>query len=112
MIFFLRPNNTNSSIIIMDDDDDPLDIQRVLRVMKDIIGGREPRPGQVQTVARLVLEQKDTILVAATGYSKSIVLYTFSALRDKITIQIVPLTKLGESQRDDITAKVPSSKPV
>ncbi|KAK0728026.1 hypothetical protein B0T26DRAFT_639104, partial [Lasiosphaeria miniovina] len=63
-------------------------------------------------VQRLVYQHDDTVLVAATGYGKSAVLYTVSALTEKITIQIVPLTKLGENQRDDITRNVPNSKPV
>ncbi|KAK4240179.1 hypothetical protein C8A03DRAFT_13467 [Achaetomium macrosporum] len=71
-----------------------------------------PRVGQIEAVARLVYDQGDTVLVAATGYRKSAVLYAFSALADKIMVQIVPLTKLGENQTDDIARNVPNSKPV
>ncbi|KAK4233757.1 P-loop containing nucleoside triphosphate hydrolase protein [Achaetomium macrosporum] len=75
-----------------------------------ITGAQMPRLGQIEAVARLVYDPADTVLVAATGYGKSAVLYAFSALADRITVQIVPLTKLGENQRDD--RNVPNSRPV
>jgi hypothetical protein len=71
----------------------------------------EPRVGQVKAVKRL-LQGLDTVLVAATGYGKSAVFYACGAISKKITIMIVPLTKLGKNQHDDIAAKVPGSKPV
>ena len=90
--------------------------QQLQRQINDVIVGitkaQEARPGQVQAVQRLVEEGGDTVLVAATGYGKSAVLFAFSALTKRITIQIVPLTKLGESQLEDIASGVPGSKPV
>ncbi|KAK3360848.1 hypothetical protein B0T24DRAFT_692864 [Lasiosphaeria ovina] len=86
--------------------------KRINDVIYKITGAKEARQGQVEAVYRLVHQQKDTVLVAATGYGKSAVLYAFSALTILTTVQIVPLTKLGENQRDDITRAVPSSKPV
>ncbi|KAI1818929.1 P-loop containing nucleoside triphosphate hydrolase protein [Xylaria intraflava] len=54
----------------------------------------------------------DTVLVAATGYGKSAVLYAFAAITGTITIQIVPLTQLGLAQLEDITRDVTGSSPV
>ena len=62
-----------------------------------ITSAPEARSGQIQAVKSLVYHQKDTILVAATGYGKSAVLYAVGALTKKITIQIVPLSKLGQN---------------
>ena len=77
-----------------------------------ITGAPRARPGQLKAVERLVFDKKDTILVAATGYGKSAVLYAVAALTKKITVQIVPLTTLGENQREDIAKNVPESSPV
>ncbi|KAK3364812.1 hypothetical protein B0T24DRAFT_598148 [Lasiosphaeria ovina] len=86
--------------------------KQINHVICGITGAREARKGQIDAVYRLVNEQRDTVLVAATGYGKSAVLYAFSALTNLITVQIVPLTKLGENQRSDIARGVPNSKPV
>ena len=40
----------------------------------------------------------DTILVAKTGFGKSIVFHAFSILTGQITIQLIPLSRLGEEQ--------------
>ncbi|KAK4203866.1 hypothetical protein QBC40DRAFT_166114 [Triangularia verruculosa] len=87
-------------------------VDRIVDVLKEITGASKPRDGQIEAVKRLVVERKDTVLIAATGYGKSAVLFAFSALVDKITIQIVPLVKLGESQRDEIARKLPKSNPI
>lgn len=86
--------------------------QRINDAICAITGAQRARDGQVKAVRRLVYDKDDTVLIAATGYGKSAVLYAFSALTDKITVQIVPLTKLGENQRDDIARNVAGSKPV
>jgi hypothetical protein len=65
------------------------------RMVCEITGRSPARPCQVSSVASLVRDGQDTILVAATGYGKSAVLYTFATMTKKITLQIVPLTKLG-----------------
>jgi len=77
-----------------------------------ITGAERARDGQVKAVRRLAYDKEDTVLIAATGYGKSAVLYAFAALTNRITVQIVPLTKLGENQRDDIARNVEDSKPV
>ena len=48
-----------------------------------ITKAKEARNGQVEAVYRLVQEKRDTVLVAATGYGKSAVLYAFTALTRK-----------------------------
>ena len=88
--------------------------RQINSVIIGITKAQEARPGQVQAVQRLVEEEGDTAriaLVAATGYGNSAVLFAFSALKKRITIQIVPLTKLGESQLQDIASGVPGSNP-
>ncbi|KAK0709381.1 hypothetical protein B0T26DRAFT_785427 [Lasiosphaeria miniovina] len=86
--------------------------KRINDVICEITGAREAHQGQIDAVHRLVHQRNDTVLVAATGYGKSAVLYAFSAITKLTTVQIVPFTKLGENQRDDIARAVPSSKSV
>lgn len=90
---------------------DDLD-HRIDAAICDITGTLGAREGQIKAVRRLVYDQEDTVLIAATGYGKSAVLYDFSALTKRITVQIVPLTKLCENQRDDIARNVKDSNPV
>lgn len=78
----------------------------------EITGAQRARDGEIKAVRCLVYDQEDTVLIAATGYGKSAVLYAFSALTKRITVQIAPLTKLGENQRDDIARNVKDSNPV
>ena len=89
---------------------EPLDA-RINQIICTITGAPEARSGQIQAVKSLY-HQKDTILVAATGYGKSAVLYAVGALTKKMTIQIVPLSKLGQNQCEDIEKKVTGSTPV
>ncbi|KAK3365004.1 hypothetical protein B0T24DRAFT_683666 [Lasiosphaeria ovina] len=86
--------------------------KRINRAICGIKGAPDARAGQVQAVQRLVYQHDDIVLVAATGYGKSAVLYTVSALTERIRVQIVPLTKLGKNEREDITRNVPDLKPV
>ncbi|EAQ90766.1 hypothetical protein CHGG_02701 [Chaetomium globosum CBS 148.51] len=89
------------------------DIERVPATLRTLAGGHEPRRGQIEAVKSLAIYQQDTILVAATGYGKSAVLFAFSAIKpDRITVQIVPLVTLGESQRQGIATKLPESRPI
>ena len=61
-----------------------------------------PHPEQVRTLRRLIFGKGDTILIARTGFGKSIIFHAFSVLTGKITLQIIPLSKLGDEQLDDI----------
>ncbi|KAI1096669.1 P-loop containing nucleoside triphosphate hydrolase protein [Rostrohypoxylon terebratum] len=59
----------------------------------------QPREGQVQAIRRLVFRHGDTILIAWSGYGKTIVLQAASViLQGKIIVQICPLKRLGEDQ--------------
>ena len=66
---------------------EPLDLdERINETICAITSAPEARSGQIQAVKSLY-HQKDTILVAATGYGKSAVLYAVGALtKKKITI--------------------------
>ncbi|KAK3380025.1 hypothetical protein B0T24DRAFT_613856 [Lasiosphaeria ovina] len=90
----------------------PGDLKLIKATICSITGHENAREGQVKSVARLVFEQADTVLVAATSYGKSAVLYACAALLNKITVQIVPLTKLGENQRESIAKDVPGARPI
>lgn len=93
-----------------------MDFDDIDRTVNDTIcaitSASRARDGQIKAVRRLAYDKEDTVLIAATGYGKSAVLYAFSALTKRITVQIVPLTKLGENQRDDIARNVEGSNPV
>ena len=86
------------------------------QAMKRLLDGREPKRQQIRALRRLIYQRGDTLLVARTGFGKSIIFQSYSVLTGKITIQIIPLSKLGEEQRDAINkftdaraALVPSS---
>lgn len=69
---------------------------------KDLQAGQPRRTawdGQVQSIRRIAYNLGDTVLLARTGYGKSIVFQAVSAMiPHTVTIQVVPLTKLGEEQ--------------
>ncbi|KAH8756777.1 hypothetical protein F5883DRAFT_164252 [Diaporthe sp. PMI_573] len=60
--------------------------------------GFRPRPGQVEAVYKLVVDQQDLILIAPTGWGKSVVFQAVPALSGGICIMIMPLTLLEEDQ--------------
>ena len=64
--------------------------------------GKTPRYEQVRTLRRLIFNKGDTLLIARTGWGKSIIFHAFSVLTRLITLQIIPLSKLGDEQLDDI----------
>jgi hypothetical protein len=72
---------------------------------------QEPRKLQVKSLRRLVFGRGDTLLIAMTGFGKSAILHTFAVMTGRQTIQIIPLNKLGDEQRDAI-AKIPGTSPV
>jgi hypothetical protein len=76
-------------------------LQRILFEM-DSSRIRSPRPEQVRTLRRLIYGKADTLLIARTGFGKSLIFHAYSVLTNKITIQIIPLSKLGEEQLSDI----------
>jgi hypothetical protein len=76
-------------------------LRRILQVMSPD-AGHSPHMEQVRAVRRLVYGKGDTLLIARTGFEKSLILHSFSLLTGKITLQIVPLNKLGDQQLRDI----------
>jgi len=70
-----------------------------------------PRYEQVRCLRRLIFLQGDTLLVARTGFGKSLIFQAYSILTSKITIHIVPLNKLAEEQCADV-AKLDGTFPV
>src|SRR3981081_1560399 len=61
-----------------------------------ITSAPEARYGQIQAVKSLVYHQKDTILVAATGYGKGAVLYAVGALTNKMDSAISAKKKVSD----------------
>ena len=64
--------------------------------------GLVPHVEQVRTLRRLIFSQGDVLLIARTGFGKSLIFHAYSILTRNITLQLVPLTKLGEEQLADI----------
>jgi len=64
--------------------------------MRKLLRGKEPKEQQVRSLRRLVFQLGDTLLLAKTGFGKSIIFHAYSILTGKVTIQLVPLFKLGE----------------
>jgi helicase-like protein/RAD3-like DEAD/DEAH box helicase len=74
----------------------------IMLALTRLLEGRTPKPGQIWAVQRIVYSLGDTILIAGTGYGKSIVLHALSSLTEFITIQIIPLSKLGANQYEAV----------
>lgn len=55
-------------------------------MIREITGAREARQGQINAVYWLIHKQKDTVLIVATGYGKSAVLYAFLAITKLTTV--------------------------
>src|SRR6266567_1654120 len=62
-------------------------------------GRRKAGTGGAESYLRPTLQPG---LIARTGFGKSLIFHAFSILTGKITIQLVPLSKLGDEQLDDI----------
>lgn len=74
-----------------------MDRTQLVSRIEDAVGFR-PRPGQVEAVHKLVVDQQDLILIAPTGWGKSVVFQAVPALSGGICIMIMPLTLLEEDQ--------------
>ena len=83
---------------------DNIDLQEdiILRAMKRLLMGREPRYQQVRSLRRLVYRLGDTMLIAKTGFGKTIIFQAYSILTGKITIQLIPLCTLGKAQAESL----------
>jgi superfamily II DNA or RNA helicase len=71
---------------------------------------REPRRPQVRALRLLIFSKRDVLLIAATGFGKSLILHAYTVLTAKITLHLIPLSKLGEEQVADIQ-QLPGAKP-
>jgi superfamily II DNA helicase RecQ len=74
----------------------------------ECIVGFRPRPGQVQAIRRLVVEEDDLILIAPTGWGKSVVFQAVPALAGGICIMIMPLMLLQEDQVSNLLSATES----
>lgn len=70
------------------------------------------RPDQIRAIKEIVFEQRDTILIAKTGFGKSVVYQAPSFMYDepKITIVIMPLKALENDQEKKLE-KISGCKP-
>lgn len=76
-------------------------LARILKEM-DPDQDRQPHKDQVITLHRLIFIKGDCLLIAPTGWGKSLILHAFAILTGKISFQITPLNKLGEDQLAEI----------
>ncbi|RTE68268.1 hypothetical protein BHE90_017355 [Fusarium euwallaceae] len=72
--------------------------------------GFRPRPEQVEAVCKLVVDQKDPMLIAPAGWGKRVVFQAVPALSGGICITIMPLTLLEEDQARSVS-KIPGCNP-
>ena len=63
----------------------------------------KPRPVQLRVVRRIVYGVGDTLLIARTGFGKSLTFQAFCALTGRIALQLIPLSKLGDQQAGRMT---------
>ena len=57
-----------------------------------------PHDGQIKAIRSLTIDQHDLILIAPTGWGKSVVFQVIPALRGSICLMIMPLNLLEEGQ--------------
>ncbi|KAN0069631.1 P-loop containing nucleoside triphosphate hydrolase protein [Elaphomyces granulatus] len=65
---------------------------------------------QLLVIRRLVFGCDDTILIAKTGFGKSLTFQAFTVLTGCWTIQLIPLNRLGGQHHDD-AARLPDISP-
>ena len=71
---------------------------RLISICLERIIEQPARYEQVRVIRRLVYGRGDTLLIARTGWGKSVIFHIFSVITGKITLQIIPLNKLGQEQ--------------
>ena len=70
-----------------------------LRDLLHRLHGFQPRPDQVEAIKTLAIDQRDLILIARTGWGKSMIFQSVPALRTGgIALLIMPLNLLEEDQ--------------
>ena len=76
------------------------------------IHGKTPKAGQILAIETLFTEERDVILIAKTGYGKSMVFHSVSTLdEDTMTLMIMPLLALERDQKQAIKKMQASSNP-
>ena len=71
----------------------------------------KPRTLQVDVLQRLVFARQDLILVAKTGFGKSLIFHAWTILTGKVSIIIVPLLGLADQTYDDF-CEIPGANPI
>ena len=86
--------------------------REILDAKLQTIHQKTPKSGQMTAIDALFNEEKDVILIAKTGYGKSMVFHSISALQEgTITLMIMPLLALEEDQKLSIKKMHTSSSP-
>ena len=70
-----------------------------------------PRPLQVDVLHRLVFAKEDTILIAKTGFGKSLIFQALALMTERLSIVVVPLLGLADQIFDEISC-IPGVKPI
>ena len=60
--------------------------------------GYEPHEEQLKAIKTLAVDQEDLILIARTGFGKSMIFQSIPVLRDGICLVIMPLNLLEDEQ--------------
>ena len=63
----------------------------------------EPKDLQVDIVRRQVFAQQDSLLLAQTGFGKSLIFQAFSTMTGLMSIIVAPLLGLSEQIKEDIS---------
>jgi len=82
----------------------------LLRAAVKLAFKKDPHEMQLIVIRRLVFGSDDTILIAKTGFGKSLTFQAFTVLTGCWTIQLVPLNRLGGQHYDD-AARLPDVSP-
>lgn len=75
-------------------DTDVEDLRHKLRQLH----GFDLREEQIQAIKTLAIDREDLILIARTGWGKSIIFQSLPAIRQGIVLMIMPLNLLEEEQ--------------
>ena len=65
--------------------------------LKNLLGF-SPHDGQIEAIRSLAVDQVDLILIAPTGWGKSIIFQSIPAIRGGVCLMIMPLNLLEEEQ--------------
>jgi superfamily II DNA helicase RecQ len=79
----------------------PPDLCSVSEQLRRIFGF-EPSQDQLRAISWLIFEKRDLILIARTGFGKSLVFQAVALLRGGVTLIITPLLAIEEEQVADL----------